>query len=91
MHAVTQVAYAFRLNDLLGVQRVDGPVQALRCDGHQHAGLPTVHECPTTCRPEMKVAFQGVAVPHACSGCAIWHPSAAPILKGSPAQLSLIC
>ncbi len=32
------VNYGFTLNDLLAGARLTEPVQALRCDGHQHMG-----------------------------------------------------
>lgn len=34
------VNYALTLNDLMAGQRLSAPVQALRCDGHQHMGAP---------------------------------------------------
>ena len=37
------VNYAFTLNDLMAGQRLSAPVQALRCDGHQHMGAPARH------------------------------------------------
>lgn len=42
-----RVNYAFTLNDLMAGQRLSAPVQALRCDGHQHMGAPagTANPC----------------------------------------------
>jgi len=34
------VNYGFALNDLLAGEELTAPVQALRCDGHQHMGAP---------------------------------------------------
>ena len=43
------VNYGFTLNDLMAGQRLSAPVQALRCDGHQHMGAPqgTANPCHT--------------------------------------------
>ena len=34
------VDWDFTLNELVPGEPLTAPVQALRCDGHQHAGLP---------------------------------------------------
>ena len=37
------VDWDFTLNELVPGEPLIAPVQALRCDGHQHAGMPSCH------------------------------------------------